>query len=151
MTLTDWNTVFQLIYNIAGSIAALGTVGAAIYAVIVYKKNSRLERARWASSLYEKFYEREQLKNVRNVLDCESGSEGVNELVFRGQAEFSDYLNFFEFVAFLNYSEQLELEEVEDLFGYYLACLKRHPIIRKYIRENGYERLTNLLEVREWK
>lgn len=143
MIFTDWT---QVIYNLAGSVAALGTLGAALYAVKVYKNNSRLERARWASNLYEKFYEREQLKRVRDILDCESNLEQVSELVLRGQADFTDYLNFFEFVAFLEYSQQLEYEEVEDLFGYYLGCLKRHQIVYKYIRENGYERLDKLLE-----
>lgn len=96
--------------------------------------------------MYEKFYEREQLKNVRERLDCESNHEQVSELVLKGQADFTDYLNFFEFVAFLEYSKQLEREEIEDLFGYYLGCLKQHDRVRKYIKENGYERLDKLLE-----
>lgn len=146
MNLTEWNALSQVIYNLAGSVAALGTLGAAIYAVIVYRRNSRLERARWASSLYEKFYEREQLKEVRELLDCESNQERVDELVLKGKADFTDYLNFFEYVAFLKHSKQLEVEEIEDLFGYYLACLNRHNIVLKYIKENGYERLHHLLE-----
>ncbi len=89
---------------------------------------------------------REQLKKVRDSLDCEADQEQVNELVLRGQANFTDYLNFFEFVAFLGYKNQLTQEEIEDLFGYYLSCLKRHSRVRKYIKENGYERLDSLLE-----
>ena len=55
MTLTDWVAISQIIFNFI-------SVFAAIAAVIVYGRNSRLERSRWVSSLYEKFYERPELK-----------------------------------------------------------------------------------------
>jgi hypothetical protein len=145
MTLTDWNCVAQLFYNITGGIAALGTVGAAIYAARIYKSNSRLERARWASSLYEKFNERQELKTIRDVLDCDAGTTQIDALVSTHDSDFRSYLNFFEYVAFLKHREQIKLEEVEDLFGYYLACLNRHEAVREYIRRNGYERLDALL------
>jgi hypothetical protein len=48
-----WKELFETIYYIAGTIGALGTLVAALFALGVYKNNSRLERARWASSLYE--------------------------------------------------------------------------------------------------
>lgn len=86
------------------------------------------------------------MKNVRDRLDCEIGSEKVNELVLSQKADFPDYLNFFEYVAILEHSKQLSRNEIKDVFGYYLECLKKHNIVRKYIRENGYERLNNLLE-----
>lgn len=146
MTLADWGALSQIIYNFAATAAALGTVGAATWALIVYRRNSRLERARWASSLYEKFYERDQLKKVRDDLDCEANIEQVNGIVLRQESDFTDYLNFFEYVAFLKYSKQLKQEEIKDLFGYYLDCLKRHDIVRRYIKANGYERLNELLE-----
>jgi len=141
MNLTDWATLSQVIYNFAAVIAAFS-------ALIVYGRNSRLERARWAASLYEKFYERDQLKRVRDKLDCETDAEQVNELVFKAEADFTDYLNFFEFVAYLEYTKQLKPAEIEDLFGYYLDCLQRQGVIRRYIKESGYERLNNLLEGR---
>lgn len=40
----------QLLYYVLAA-------GAAIWALVVYRRNSALERARWASNLYEKFYE----------------------------------------------------------------------------------------------
>ena len=149
MTLTDWGALSQVIYNLLGSLAAIGTVVAAIWAVTVYKNNSKLERARWASNLYEKFYEKDQLKRIRDELDCDSDREEVRELVLKEPSDFTDYLNFFEFVAFLEHSKQLGSEEITDLFGYYIGCLKSHDSVRGYVREKGYERLTNLLE--KWK
>lgn len=149
MTLADWNALSQLVYNVTGSLAAVGTVGAAIYAAWVYRNNSKLERARWASSLYEKFYERAELKKVRDELDCASGTKRVEAMVSAEGSDFTDYLNFFEYVAFLKHRNQLRRDEVEDLFGYYLGCLKRHQSIREYVRNNGYERLDALLETRK--
>jgi len=42
----SWKDLFETIYYLAGSIAALGTLIAALFALGVYKRNSRLERAR---------------------------------------------------------------------------------------------------------
>jgi hypothetical protein len=50
--------------------------------------------------LYENFYERNDLKEVREVLDCDTGdSPEINKLVDEESQRFTDYLNFFEFVA----------------------------------------------------
>lgn len=144
----SFKDLIETIYYSAGSIAALGTLIAAIFALCVYRSNSRLERARWASTLYERFYEKNDLKDMRNALDCPPESDSISELVLREDAKFTDYLNFFEFIAFLKHSRQLRDSEVEDLFGYYLACLRRHDRIRTYINDpnNGYEGLAKLLE-----
>ena len=91
----------QTIYYVAGSIASLGTLSAAFIALWVYRRNSRLERARWASELYDSFYRQENLKNVRDKLDCAVGTVDVDQLVREDKSEFTDYLNFFEFIAFL--------------------------------------------------
>jgi hypothetical protein len=113
----------------------------------VYRRNSALERAKWASSLYEKFYEATTLKQMRDRLDCLNDLDIVNEIVIREEPAFTDYLNFFEFIAFLKTSKQLTDSEIEALFGYYLDCLTRHDRVKQYISnpDNGYEGLTNRL------
>jgi hypothetical protein len=88
----------QTVYYLAGSIAAVGTLVAAVIAVCVYRKNSRLEQSRWASSFYEKFYESEKYKTIRESLDGGDANE-IGALVEKEEAEFTDYLNFFEHVA----------------------------------------------------
>jgi hypothetical protein len=52
----------------AATISAVGTALAAGFAAFVYRRNSTLERARWASSLYEKFYEATTCKQMRDSL-----------------------------------------------------------------------------------
>lgn len=135
-------TVFR---DIATIVAAL----AALFAIYVYFKNSRLERARWLASLYEKFYEKDQLKGVRQILDSadRDGSE-INKLVTDESPEFTDYLNFFEFVAVLEKSGQLKSNEIEGLFHYYLDCLEKSPKIREYLATKGYEHLDQYLRAR---
>jgi hypothetical protein len=75
----------------------------------------------------------------------------VEQLVAKEGPQFTDYLNFFEFIAFLRTTEQLGDSEVEYLFGYYLNCLNRHADVRKYILnlENGYEGLAKLIGKRK--
>lgn len=97
--------------------------------------------------MYEKFYEKEHLKDIRDKLDCKDEiSLDITNLIREELSEFTDYLNFFEFVAFLEKSKQLKYEEVEQLFGYYLDCLSRRKNVRAYIDDNGYELLSNLLD-----
>jgi hypothetical protein len=141
MNLLDLKPFIEMIYQVVAIIAALG-------ALWVYRRNSRLERTRWASSLYEKFYENERYKKIREALDVPTNSDSVNGLVIEEKAEFTDYLNFFELVAYLKKSKQLRDEDVEALFDYYLKCLNRHDRVRTYIdnEENGYENLHMLLK-----
>jgi len=139
--LDNWKTVIEIVYHVVAIIAALG-------ALWVYRRNSRLERTRWASNLYEKFYEKGEYKKIRDALDVPANSDSVNSLVIEEKAEFTDYLNFFELVAYLKKSTQLRDEDVEALFDYYLKCLNRHERVRRYIDnpENGYENLSMLLK-----
>jgi len=130
-------------------LAAVGTFVTALVASISYMQSRRLERAKWTLSLYEKFYERPELKSVREVLDSESDSQGVNDLLLACPPEFTDYLNFFEYVAFLERKDQLKREEVEALFDYYIKCFNRHPRVIKFIADNGYEELSRMLG--DWK
>ena len=139
-------------FTIVGTIA---TFSAVLWAAYVYTKNSRLERAKWLASLYEKFYEKEHLKDIREILDCDDEiSLEITKLIREEPAGFTDYLNFFEFVAFLRYSKQLNFEEINQLFSYYLKCLYQRKDIHKYILQKDYELLDKLLkefaEKRKW-
>ena len=140
----------EILYMIAGTISAVGTVIAAVFAAFVYQRNSTFERAKWASNLYERFYEGTTLKQIRDKLDCIKDLDSVNEIVIREEPAFTDYLNFFEFISFLRTSKQLKDSEIDVLFGYYLDCLNRHDRVKTYISnpENGYEGLAKLLASR---
>jgi hypothetical protein len=134
------------IKTISEIIGSIGTFLAVSSAAWIYYRNSRLERAKWQAHLYEKFYEKPDLKRVREILDSDDEiSLEITKLIRDESPEFTDYLNFFEFVAFLKKSKQLKIDEVDDLFGYYLDCLNRRSDIQVYVSKRGYELLSELL------
>jgi hypothetical protein len=74
MGLEDWRTVAQIMASV---FTAIGVIGG----LWLYRRNPRLERARWVSSLYDKFYESDRLKKIRNALDVPPDSDAINTLV----------------------------------------------------------------------
>jgi hypothetical protein len=140
MTLDCWVKVVQIV-------SYLGTTAAAVFAFFVYKSNARRERARWVESLYSRFFEEGELKRVRDILDCAADDADVEALVNKEGSDWTDYLNFFELVAYLQESKQLERQDVSALFDYYLGCLRRHRSTVSYIRDEskGFKYLRKLL------
>jgi hypothetical protein len=109
---TNTQPIFQLMAAVSVAVGAAA-----------YWRNSRLERARWLSSLYSKFYEALDLKMIRETLDCSSpNSPAVQKLVQDEDARFTDYLNFFEFMAYLKACGQLSAKDVGAMFDYY-SCV----------------------------
>lgn len=140
-------TIFEIGFYSVGIVGGIMAIIGGWLAVRTYRENQSLERSRWASSLYEKFYEKTEHKGVRRVLDCSSDSQEVAELVGRESPEFTDYLNFFEHVAYLVKCEQIKREDAEAYFNYYFSCLKRHAAVMQYVQNesNGYEMLKEFL------
>lgn len=97
--------------------------------------------------LYEKFYERSELKSVRDILDGDD-KQKISEMVNREDADFTDYLNFFEFLGYLSESKQIGRTEIVGMFDYYLKNLRKHSTVLDYINEpaKGFEKLRALLK-----
>ena len=124
----------------------VATFVAVLWAACAYHRSVKLERARWIKQLYEKFYEQPQLKRVRDLLD--SGNvQSISQLIKNEDPLFTDYLNFFEFLAYLSESKQIKKKEMEGLFGYYLRSLRLNREVVKYINDagKGFEKLQRLL------
>jgi hypothetical protein len=102
------------------------------------------------STFYDKFYETEKYKRVRDLLDSQKVDE-IRGMVEKEESDFTDYLNFFEHVAIFTDSKQLRTDDVEASFCYYLDCLKSHEKVRDYIdnTDKGYEKLKAYLEARD--
>lgn len=121
------------------------------WALFTYRQRVKLERAKWIKELYEKFYERSDLKAVRDLVD--SREEDVtkraelDKLIGEERPEFTDYLNFFEFLGYLEESRQVRQTDIFGIFGYYLASLKQNEKVNGYVEdgENGFEMLRRLL------
>lgn len=138
-----WKFIPQTAYYCVAIIAA-------IWALVVYRRNRRLEQAKWLSSFYDKFYEGEKYKYVRELLDSQKSDE-IHDKVENEDPDFTDYLNFFEHVAIFARSKQLRTGDVEASFCYYLDCLKANEKVRDYINntDKGYENLKAYLEARD--
>lgn len=137
--------------------AVLGGVIGGTITIYIYYRNSTLRRAEWLYSLFEKFFyqsyyadirqlltygKEEQFKRLRDAIQNHS-NESLEE-------KFVDYLNFFEFIASLWQLRQLSIREIRMMFDYYIRELGDHPFIMKYIQDEGYEGLSELVtEVRQ--
>jgi hypothetical protein len=132
----------------AQSISYLLAAVSVFIAVLTYHRNAKLERARWLSTLYSKFYEAPDLKRIRKALDEHPADAGeIEELVRCEDSDLTDYLNFFEFMAYLEERGQLKKGDVAALFDYYLRLLSKHKDVRKYVLDerNGYGYLKILM------
>jgi len=104
---------WESVQDIAKIFSYVGPTIAAFWAVYVYWSGARRERAKWAESLYSRFFENKELKEIREALDCDPGNPEVATLVTKESPEFTDYLNFFELVAYLEESKQLKARDVK--------------------------------------
>lgn len=138
------------IKDLATIIGVFITAGLAAWAVFVFRNNSRLERAKWLERLYVKFYEDARYKGIRNLIDSDDprSLQKVIAMVEDESSEFTDYLNFFEFVSILESNKQLNIDEVKNMFSYYLNSLKNSVVTSKYVRneEKGFEKLAALFD-----
>jgi hypothetical protein len=136
--------------------------GLALWARQSYRRQVNLEQMRWLQQLYDSFYNSDRYKGVRQVIDFDELGQTM-ELLRRGEADphqlslperaqidqFTDYLNFFEWLAYLEKEKQLTFQQLDTMFGYYLTRLlqvDKNRQLRKYIQEKGYEQLHRLLE-----
>lgn len=138
--------VGEILTGIAALIAAIGGLSQ-------YRENSKLQRLKWLDTLYTRFYYEPTHKKIRHILDEEDETEEIRNTVADQGDDFTDYLNFFEFLAYLYRAKQLTIEEIRVLFDYYLDLLKRHASVMRYIytKQNGYEQLCELLRALEEK
>ena len=134
----------------------ISTIGV-IVAVITYQRNLKVKHAEWLWSLYQKFFENEQLKTVRKYLiyhperfeklfDAQLTEE--DEVLIE---KVDDFLNFFEFIASLNTLNQISEKEINMMFDYYLTAISKNEHLKTYIQTEGFENLNQLIQNRRKK
>lgn|SRR5690242_1810385 len=112
-----------------------------------YWRNSKTHRMRWLFDLYQSFYNNPEMRKMRLRLD-----QGQMEFLRSHhqpelEAEFDDFLNFFEMVSYLKERGELKIDEIQAMFDYVLSKIQQDKAVRDYIAdaENGYEKLPRLL------
>ena len=138
-TSSFWEDLLKLV-------AAVG----AIIAVINYRAQTRLKQAEWLKSLFEKFFENLTYKEVRSWLDygllherltiADAAQQRANE------EKFTDFLNFFEFIGVLYWRKHLTIEQVYDVFDYYLLKIRADADCQEWIGQYSFEKLKALLD-----
>jgi len=146
-------------------LSGLGTIslaGLALWARQSYRRQVNLEQMRWLQQLYDSFYNSDRYKAVRQIIDFDELAQ-ILDLLRRGETDphqlslperaqvdqLTDYLNFFEWLAFLEEEKQLTFVQLDTMFGYYLVRLlqvDKNRQLRQYIQEKGYEQLNGLLD-----
>ncbi len=121
-----------------------------IFAARTYRLNSRTKVAEFLLKLHQSFFVDATYSKMRQTLDVEStpASELISSLVRQEDVEFTDFLNFFELVAYMNQRGDLQVADVYALFGYYLRILTTNADLRGYIRDKSrsFEHLNALLD-----
>ncbi|MCX6319504.1 MAG: hypothetical protein NTW29_19665 [Bacteroidetes bacterium] len=135
----DW---IDIITKTAGAVGVL-------FAAWFYRKQVRLKQAEWLKSLFEKFFENQHYKEVRGWVDYGELNAKLNVSDFvekrSNEERFTDFLNFFEFIGVLHYRGELSLEQVNEIFDYYLKKIKDDPDCSIWIKKFGFEKLQLLL------
>ena len=104
-------------------------------------------------TLHKAFFVDTTYEAMKALLDCD-GNEDEAKLkvaVDAQTAEFTDFLNFFELVSYMDSIETLTRDDTEALLGYYLNRLREKETVWAYIRKtsHGFEHLRRLLTERE--
>jgi len=143
----------ETLKNIIAALAVVVGALSAYFALKTFHHNTRTKAAEFLSNLHKSFFVDETYKKVRSVLDDDSeGAEiTLSKFIKEEPPEFTDFLNFFELVAYMGSEKTLSKKDVEALLGYYLQTLSDKPLLRKYIQDkkNGFEHLDMLLTTRQ--
>jgi hypothetical protein len=126
---------------------------AAFQAIHVFRSNVHLQRAKWISELYTKFYSNDSQHNeIRRLIDDgrlasdETKIKNIQSLIKNQDDKLYEYLGFFEYVVYLKNTGQISSRDIKATFGYYIDQL-RHPELMKEIGrpELSFENLQQYL------
>ena len=128
------------------SIKALGLI-AIVIAALGYLRQLKIKKGEWLQLLFEKFYENNNYKDVRKWLDNGDIEKKItlDNSISDEEEKFTDFLNFFEFIATLESERQISKTDVINLFDYYLQKIKLSSICMQWVKKYGFEKLDSLL------
>lgn len=137
----------------------VAAVAIAIPAILAYRESLRLRRAEWLHRLFQEYYSASTYRPIRQLLDEPDGraklSQMLSKLASRESRlspeesktlyDLTDFLSFFEFIAFLRSERALTLEDCKVLFHYYLQLLAQQQAVLDFMKRYGYGLLLDLL------
>lgn len=111
---------------------------AAVGSVLQYKRNSQRERSRWLFDQYQRFYSNPILKEMATRIDWGETHFTKDESQRALWGRLDEYLNFFEFIAYLKKTRQLRTEEIKYMFDYPLQQIATDKNVANYFSRKGY-------------
>jgi hypothetical protein len=141
-----WTPIYLITWLdlLARVLAGTGALIAVMVAVVNYRAQTRLKQAEWLKSLFEKFFENSTYKEVRIWLEYGYLHDRLTfgDVSFRevNEEKFTDFLNFFEFIGVLYSRKHLTIEQVSDVFGYYLGKIKSDADCQQWINQYSFEK-----------
>jgi hypothetical protein len=162
MTAECWTAIGEILTGIGTIALAFAAYSAGVKAVREYSEQKQTERMKWVSELFHRFYDEnrsyrqirqkidfDDLGEIRSLLDRDARGESIADQGERDLLDaFTDYLNFFEYIAFLQKKGQVSKDEIKAMFEYYLKRIiqvDQGNKIRRYIPREGFENLHKLL------
>jgi hypothetical protein len=132
---------------VIGAVAGLILALSALPALYQYRINYRAQRARWISDLSRRFYEGDGFKEIRRLVEPSEKSEFLAAIDEDPDLEqkWTDYLNFFELIAYLEDIGELNDRDVDAMFRYWLDALSKY---HDYLQLYHYGNLVELLKKR---
>ncbi len=138
------------IKDVIDIISKIAAGAGVLIAALSYSKQIRIKHGEWLQSLFEKFFENENYKEVRSWLDYSELHEKLNDSdefeKRKNEEKFTDFLNFYEFIGILHFRKELNFKEINVVFDYYLKKIKDNPDCQIWIDDYGFEKLKILLD-----
>ncbi len=138
----------------------VAAIAIAVPAILAYRESLRLRRAEWLHRLFQEYYSASTYRPIRQLLDEPVGRARLSQVLSKlGSREsrlspeeskilydLTDFLSFFEFIAFLRSEGALTLEDCKVLFHYYLQLLSQQRDVVDFMTRYGYGPLLQLLK-----
>jgi len=134
--------------DVVDLLALIGGASGGGFALLIYRRDVTAKRTDWLYQIFSDFYEKENYKAIRRVLDYRKGEE-YQQLQADAAAnaptdlheKLADYLNFFEFVIGLQRRRRISRDELCWLFDYYITCIGSQPWLVEYAHRYGFEQI----------
>ena len=140
---------------IASVVTALSFIVASVIALLSLHINNRLRRTDLLNALFEKFFYQSKYAEIRKHLDYSTKHDDLIKLLEEAlinhnneelEEKCVDFFNFFEFISVLWKLKQLQIKEIKFMFEYYVKMLDNNPYARRYLEDNGFENLLDLIK-----
>lgn len=144
-------------------LVAIGGLSAALWAVYNYRKNTRIEAARWVKNLHEEFYTEPELLRGRELFEYDYERELrylfeirvtdrhvlLNDRLRENLRLADRVLNFFEQIVYLQDERHISENDSKVFFDYWFGIIgnSEKSGLHRYMARCGYERCTKFFRV----